>query len=154
MLKPVVKNFLKPLSLLNVILDDESYFTVDGSVGGDGCYENGFYFQYEGLEVLENFKFKLIFKFLKKVLVWLAISEKRRSFPFIPESGNAIEDNRYVDNCLKSNLKKFIDKYHSHRKHFFWPDLAPAHYANDTINAYELLEIKVLSKDQNPPNIP
>jgi hypothetical protein len=59
-LNKLVKNFLKSSNVLNVILDDESYFTVDGSFGGDGCYENGFYFQYEGLEVPENVKFKPI----------------------------------------------------------------------------------------------
>jgi hypothetical protein len=152
-LNQLVKNFLKPSSVLNVILDDESYFTVDGNVGGDGCLENGFYFLYEGLEVPENVKFKPISKFLEKVLVWLAIREKGRSFPFILESGNAIDAKRFVDNCLKLKLKKFIDKYHSGQKYFFWPDLAPEHYANDTMNAYEMLGIKVLPKDQNPPNV-
>ncbi len=87
-------------------------------------------------------------------MVWLAIREKGRSFPFILESGNNIDANRFVNNCLKLKLKKFIDKYHSHRKYFFWLDLAPAYYVNDTMNAYEMLGIKVLSKDQNPPNVP
>jgi len=78
------------------------------------------------------------------------VSDKRkgRSLPFIADSGNAIDANRYIDNCLKSKLKKFIDKYYSDGKYSFWPDLVPAHYANDSMNAYEMLGIKVLPKDQ------
>ncbi len=76
----MVKNFLNPSNELSVVLD-EIYFTVDGSAG----YGNDFYFEYEELEVPENVKFKPISKFPKKVLVWLAISEKRRSLPLIAE---------------------------------------------------------------------
>jgi hypothetical protein len=46
----LVKNFLKPSNELSVVLEDEIYFTVDGSAS----YGNDFYFEYEGLEVPEN----------------------------------------------------------------------------------------------------
>jgi hypothetical protein len=90
----------------------------------------------------------------KKIMVWLAISKKGRSLPFIAEWGNAVDANRYIDNSLKSKHKKFIDKSHSDGKYYFWPDLATAHYANDTMNGYEMLGIKVLPKDQNTPCVP
>jgi hypothetical protein len=56
--------------------------------------------------------------------------------------------------ALSRNLRNSLINIYSDGKYFFWPNLAPAHYANDTMNAYEMLGIKVLPKDQNPPNVP
>ncbi len=53
----------------------------------------------------------------------------------------------------KTKLKTFIDNNHSDGQYIFWPDLASAHYARNT-NAYESLNIKVLPKECNPPNVP
>ncbi len=47
---------------MSVVLDNESYFTVDGSIG----FGNDFYFEYEDLEVPENVKIKPATEFLKK----------------------------------------------------------------------------------------
>ncbi len=94
MLKKLVKNFVKPSNELSVVLNDESYLTVDG---------NGFYFEYEGLEVAKNVKFEPIRKLPKKKLPKKTSEKnfrKRRSLPLIVESGNAIDANRYIDNCL------------------------------------------------------
>ncbi len=136
-LNKLVKNFLKPSNELSVVLEDEIYFTVDGSAG----YGNDFYFEYEGLEVPE--KFKPISKFSKKVFGSISYRRKEMFIAFNRRIGKCYWANRYIDNCLKSKLKKFIDKYDSEGKYFFWPDLASAQYANDTMNAYEMLGIKV-----------
>ncbi|RWS00481.1 uncharacterized protein B4U79_08326, partial [Dinothrombium tinctorium] len=45
-------------------------------------------------------------------------------------------------------------KYHSDGKYIFWPNLAPAHYARDTINVLNDENIKFLNKADNPPNVP
>jgi hypothetical protein len=57
----------------------------------------------------------------------LAISEKDRLEPVIMDSGLAINSDRFVNLCLKTNLKIFIENNHSDGQYVFWPDLASAH---------------------------
>jgi hypothetical protein len=54
----------------------------------------------EGLEVAKNVKFKPICKLPKKKNCRKKNCRKRSSLPLIAESGNAIDANRYIDNCL------------------------------------------------------
>jgi len=51
-------------------------------------------------------------------------------------------------------LVKFIKRYHSDQNFIFWPDLASAHYARETLAEFERLNITVIPKDSNPPNVP
>jgi len=51
-------------------------------------------------------------------------------------------------------LVKFIKRYHSDQNFIFWPDLASAHYARETLAEFERLNITVVPKDSNPPNVP
>jgi hypothetical protein len=130
-------------------MDDESYFTLDGSDSNG----NDHYYSYEGLDVPESVRFKFSTKFPSKVLVWLALSEKGFSQPYIAKSKNAINAEIYIKECV-SRLNKFINKHHNDGNYVFWPDLASSHYANATLLEYERLNIKFVPKSSNPPNVP
>ncbi len=53
------RTLLKPSNHVDVVMDDESYFTVDGS----NCYGNDSFHSYEGLEAPEEVKYKFVSKF-------------------------------------------------------------------------------------------
>ncbi len=144
------RTLLKSSNHVDVVMDDESYFTVDGS----NCYGNDSFHSYEGLEASEEVKYRFVSKFPAKVMVWIAISAKGISDPLIMKFGNAINAQTYIDECLSKRLTKFLAKYHSDGNYIFWPDLASSHYANTTQAAYERLNIKVVPKSMNPPNVP
>jgi hypothetical protein len=115
--------------------------------------QNDYYNCYEGLEVPEHVKYKFMTKFPSKVLVWVAISDRGFSKPYIHESKNAINADIYIKKCIKL-LNEFINEYHEDRNIVFWPDLASSHYANATLAELERLNIKVVPKSINPPNVP
>jgi hypothetical protein len=128
------RGLFKPSSSTEIIEDDESYFTLNGTDG----YGNDSYFSHFALETPEEVKFKFKKKFDKKVLVWIAISSRGLSEPFIAErQGFAINANIYINECVKKRLIKFINKRHSDGNYLFWPDLASAHYAKDTIETFD-----------------
>jgi hypothetical protein len=87
-------------------------------------------------------------------MVWIAMSAKGLSDPFILKSGTAINASLYIKECLNERLVKFIAQHHSDDKYIFWPDLATSHYANLTQAEYSRLKIKVVPKELNPPNVP
>ena len=66
----------------------------------------------------------------------MAIISRRCAEPDIANSGNAINSEVYIKECL-TRLKDFIDEYHSDGNYIFWPDLATAHYSNITQEVYE-----------------
>jgi len=77
-------------------MDDESYFSIDGS----DSFGNDFYYSHESLEAPNNVKFKFVSKFPQKVLVWLAISSRGISQPYIACSGKAINAKIYTKECI------------------------------------------------------
>ncbi len=85
-------------------------------------------------------------------MVWMAMSSRGVSEPYIVKSGNAVTAEVYIRECL-SRLQDFIDQYHSDDNYIFWTDLASAHYANITQEIYESVGIKFLRKEVNPPNV-
>ena len=89
---------------------------------GDECYftklqtnANGNYIFYSNNKYLApaSIKFKIVAKFDETLLVYIAISPRGVSEPFIQPSGNAVNQFIYRDNCLASILLPFIKKYHS-----------------------------------------
>jgi hypothetical protein len=70
-------------------------------------------------------------------MVWLAISNRGISQPFVTPSGNAINAKTYIKECINKRLVKFIGKHHSDQNFIFWPDLASSHYAKDTLAEFE-----------------
>ena len=75
------------------ILDDESYFTKTHSTinGNDNFYSDNIDF------APANVKFRRKHKYEKKLLVWMVMSPRGISEPFIMASGNAVDqfDYRY-----------------------------------------------------------
>ena len=47
-----------------------------------------------------------------------------------------------------------MDKHHSDGDYLFWPDLAATRYAQDTITLFQERNVRLVSKDANPPNTP
>lgn len=135
---------------LDWVIDDESYFTVTHSrING-----NRFYYTDDKKNAPASVKYAPKSKFEEKVLVWMAISEKGFSEPFIVESGLAINQEVYREDCLRSRLVPFLKKYHSDGNYIFWPDLATSHYANSVIQFMEGQNIKFVEKVNNPANVP
>lgn len=131
----------------HLILDDETYVKADFSTIAGPQY----YTMAEGeLLTLEESSIAAE-KFGAKYLVWQAICEcglKSQSF----FTNVTINKQIYIDECLKKRLLPFIRKHDV--RTLFWPDLAPAHYAGDTINFMNRQGIHFVDKNMNPPNVP
>lgn len=149
-LRHLSESAFSPSNGTEIIIDDESYFTFDGS---DTANNKHFYCK-EGEEVDDKVKFKRHKKFQSKLLVWLAISSRGHSTAFICPSGNSVNADIYEKQCIRSRLVRFIREKHSDGNFVFWPDMATAHYAANVIAAYNELNIPFIPKDKNVPNVP
>jgi hypothetical protein len=135
---------------LIVIMDDEKYFgfSNDDIPGNSGFYTGNIE------ECPDSVKYKGKSKYPKKILVWIAISERGISKPLIRSSkAVAINQNIYLKECLKKRLLPFINNKHYDGNYIFWPDLASSHYANQCV-AWMSENISFVQKEINPPSIP
>ncbi|CAF3561948.1 unnamed protein product, partial [Rotaria sp. Silwood2] len=133
-----------------IIVDDEKYFTFSGeeTPGNAGFYSSN------KENTPDDVKFKSKQKFEPKILVWLALSSKGISTPFIGTTkGPAVDTDVYIGKCLPK-LLKFIEKHHLDDKYIFWPDLASSHYANTTSAWLNEQKVPFVPKVANPPNVP
>jgi hypothetical protein len=142
------KGPLMPSNKLDIVMDDESYFTLDGYCGDKG------YYAYDDENVDPQVKYKRFNKFPSKLLVWIAISNRGISKPFIMKSKGAINCNNYSTECIRKRLLPILKEKHSDNNYVFWPDLASSHYGNTTIETYKKYGIKFLPREMNPPNVP
>jgi hypothetical protein len=117
-------------SEMSIVLDDEKYFQLyhHETPGNSGFYT-------DDIEMCpDNVKYKAKEKFPKKILVWLAISDRGVSKPFITFSkGPAINGQIYLKECLVKRLVPFLQLNYPQFDYVFWPDLARAHYCKETI---------------------
>ena len=81
-----------------------------------------------------NVKFNRKHKYEMKLLVWIAMSPRGISEPFIIASGNAVDQFVCRDNSLAPRLLPFIKKNHSYGNYIFWPDQAACHYAEHSLD--------------------
>jgi transposase len=133
-----------------IIIDDEKYFTFSG----DNMPGNAGFYSGNKRDTPPDVKFKCKEKFAPKVMVWLALSSKGISTPYIGTTkGPAINSNVYIEKCLP-NLITFINNHHQHDDYVFWPDLATSHYAKTTIEWLNEQKIPFVPKCINPPNVP
>ncbi|CAF3461979.1 unnamed protein product [Rotaria sp. Silwood1] len=93
-------------------------------------------------------------KYEPKIMVWLAISPKRSSEPYVHQSKNVIGGDIYLNQCVKSKSIPFIEKHHSNDEILFWPDIAKAHYSKEVLDYLESVSVPIIPKINNPPNIP
>ena len=111
-----------------IVIDDESYFGLSNfELSGNA----GFYSSCID-ETPDNVKSKEKSKFEPKLLVWAAISPDGISDYYIVPSGQAVDQDVYINKCLRPRLLKFIDKHYDRSQVVFWPDLASSHYAKRT----------------------
>lgn len=141
-----MKHFKKGIS---IILDDEKYITIaNHTLSG-----NDHFYMKDINKTPDHVKFASKEKFEPKILVWMAISEKGLSAPYIrPIGGRAVDSDVYIDNCL-TKLKDFIDLHHSKDNYIFWPDLARCHYSKKTLAWLSGQNIHVVPQEDNPPNV-
>ena len=88
-----------------LILDDEKYFTFSGNVPGDNRY-----YTFDTSSAPENIKFIQKQKFESHLLVWLAISPRGISNPYIRRSKIAIREEIYLKQCIRGRLLPFIKR--------------------------------------------
>lgn len=133
-----------------IILDDESYFTF----ANHNTSGNAFFYTDDIETVPDNVRYAPKAKFEPKVLVWVAISSKGISTPYIrPIGGPAVDSGVYISKCLPK-LVQFINKHHSGDDIMFWPDLASCHYSKQSTDWLKAQNIPFVPKADNPPNVP
>lgn len=113
-----------------IIVNDEKCFTFSNN---DMPQNTGFY-TFDKEHASDYVKFKPKEKYEKKILVWLALSAKGISTPFIGTTkGPAVIADVYIEKCL-SKLLTFIETYHSDNDYVCWPDLSTSHYGKKQHN--------------------
>ena len=86
-------------------------------------------------------------------MVWHAMDRNGLvSDPFIFEGTMTSEI--HLNNCLKKTLIQFIQKNYPQHNVLFWPDLARAHYGDICISYLKEQNVKFVTKEDNPPNVP
>ena len=91
-------------------------------------------------------------KFEKKLLVWMA--PRGVISIYIVPSGQAVNQEIYLKECLQKRLQPFINKYYRDTKYIFWLDLATSHYANSVTKWLKTQKIPFVQKKDNPANLP
>lgn len=130
-----------------IIMDDEKYFTFSST-------HNSGYYTIDKNSCPESVRFLGHEKFPGKVLMWIAISERGMSQPyFAPSKSFSVNKNVYINECLEKRLLPFIRNKHRGVDYIFWPDLARAHTAKDTVE-WMKRNIKFVPIEVNPPNVP
>lgn len=130
-----------------ILLDDETYVKKDmRTLPGPQ-----FYTFHAGEDVPDQEKTVGIEKFGVKILVWQAIcSCGLKSSSFF--TTGTVNGDVYRKECIK---KRLVPLYRKHGSlPIFWPDLATAHYAGDTLSLLNKEKIEFVSKEMNPPNCP
>lgn len=134
----------------SIILDDELHFSFSHhrSSAFDGYYTDN---NIENPPNTVEYAGKTEFE--PKVSVWLAISAKGVSVPYIRSyDAQPITADTYVSQCLPK-LKQYIEHHHSQDGLMFWPDPAGDHYAKATLDWFIQQDIPFVPKKDNPPNI-
>ena len=88
------------------------------------------------------------------MLVWICLSAKGISSVYYVPSGQAINQEVYLKNCIKKRLIPFINAHHSDGNYVFWPDLASSHYAKSVVNYLNEEKVNFVQKFENAQNIP
>ncbi|XP_065674162.1 uncharacterized protein LOC136091102 [Hydra vulgaris] len=146
--RKLVNQLYNTKSLL--VINDEKYFCF----AGDNMPGNSGYYTNNKKTCSESVRFIGKEKFPKKLLMWIAISDRGMSEPLFRTS-KAVANNSSVYNneCLEKRLLPFIHKYHGDFNYLFWPDLARSHYSKDSLN-WKDQYVYYVDKESNPPNVP
>ena len=113
-----------------LVLDNEKYFTYDGSnmQGNDNYYSN------DKFKCPDSVRFAGKEKYPNKVRVRVAITNRGISNPlFRPSKSEAVNSDIYINECLETRLFPFIREHPQDSNYILWPDLAGCHYSKQTI---------------------
>ena len=114
------------------LMDDESYFTLDGNE-----WQGKFFYDDSTTPVENSVKYITKTKFPKKVMVWVTISQFGLSKAEFFRSGLGVTAEVYKTGCLPK-VSDFIREKHHGKNITFWPDLAsesePSKCAADQTN--------------------
>ena len=75
------------------------------------------------------------------------------SRPFIQNSKIAINQDVYLEKCIKRRLIPYIRANYP-ENYVFWPDLASSHYPKKVVNHLCHESINFVEKEDNPANVP
>ena len=134
---------------VQLILDDEKYFSLNGDIA---C--NRKYCTTDRSTALPKVKFKTKMKFEPKLLVWMTVSQKSISSIYVHRSRIAIKQETDLHDCIRKRLLLFINRHHENNNVLFWPDLASSHYSKQDQEFPQANNIKFVQRQQNPPNVP
>lgn len=129
------------------VIDDEKYFTLSDP-------RKGTFYARNQEDVEDEVRYMQKEKYEKKLMVYLAISERGISEPFFVASGLGVNQEVYLTQCLKRTLIPFLRTYHADNNYVFWPDKASSHYARSVVNFLETQNISFVPKEHNPTNLP
>ena len=118
------------------------------------CRQTARFYTEPGGDVTNNVRYRAEVKFPRKLLVWMAISPRGVSKPVILPSRVNVGGEIYQEKCLKEGLLPFLSAKYPHEGFIFWPDLAAAHYARETLQFLQDAGVPVVGRDDNPPNVP
>ena len=127
-----------------MIPDEESYFSKTNSAinGNDNFFSDNIDFAPAKVKFRKH-------KYEKKLLVWISMSPRGISEPFIMASGNEVDQFVDLDSSL---LLPFIKTNHSDGNYIFWPDQAGCHYAEHSLDFLCENLIHHVDKGDNPAN--
>ena len=131
-------------------MDDECYFTLTNT----NIASNNIYYTSNSSTTPSDIKFKTKAKFEEKILVYIVMSSKGISKPVMFPSGLAINQQKYLSECIQKRLIPFIEAYHKNDQVVFWPDLARTHYAKTVVDYIESKNVQMVAKEDNPANVP
>ena len=133
-----------------IIMDDESYFTLDGT----GMPGNDIFYTSDISKTPNEVKYRRQAKFPAKVMVWAVISRRGIKLKVFNKNFTSMNNVTYREKCLKT-LLKFVDEHYDSRDDvIFWPDLATCHYHKDNLAWMNENGLNFVPKEENPPNAP
>ena len=145
-IRRLARGALRAKENTDVVIDDETYFTFTGS---EMPANSGFYTG-PGGDVPINVRYRSKEKFPRKLLVWMGISPRGLSKPVILPSRANIGGEIYREKCLREGLLPFLRAKYPAGGYIFWPDLAAAHYARETLQFLEDAGVPVVGREDNP----
>jgi hypothetical protein len=93
---------------IQIIMDDESYFTFSGS----NMAQNDHYYASSSVSAEGNHTFRRQAKFQDKLMMWIAVSPAGMSQPFFCPSHEAVNAAIYQSKCIQQRLLPFIQLHH------------------------------------------
>ena len=110
-LKKLSRDVFRPKGPAHIVMDDESYFTLDGCAmpGNSGFYSS------DRKETPTDVKHKHESKFPEKVMVWMVISYRGLGEIYVSKKGECMNRHVYIKGCLP-RVKKIEKKFYKARE--------------------------------------